>query len=290
MSMGSMSIFMDMNDELPMRRLLNDNILSTKDEIISSNSDLGNWKYAIFRIEGLRNDGDKGVLGYRKECSPYVVTYNDLVMVFYHDNPSDEELKIGPITVDRENLNDWHSAEKCVTKDRRWFWNVRDWIDETSWDFYDPAREEALLTVREYERTNDKVIDGKAKEIVIKTKRLVSLPKRRIYRLRKLDRITIAWLRLKEANENSVTYDPLEDEQLFLTERDFSMYYSDLAAYARTGQLENIEAFPFYEEARKEIADEKKWEVTEDYKDSDPEYTKATTDFLSKLKPKDAER
>lgn len=112
---------------------------------------MGNWKYAIFRADGLRDDGDKGILGYRKECSPYVVMYNDLVMVFFHDSPSDEELTIGPITVDRNFLNDWHSQEKTVKIDRRHFWNVRDWIDETSYDFYDPAREWFCL---QYEKRN----------------------------------------------------------------------------------------------------------------------------------------
>lgn len=37
------------------------------------------WRYTIFRAEGLR-EGDKGILAYRKKSSPYVVTYNNLVM------------------------------------------------------------------------------------------------------------------------------------------------------------------------------------------------------------------
>lgn len=139
MSMGSMSIFMEVNDELSLRRLLDENMLDTASAIAKSDTDLGDWKYAIFRAEGLC-DGDKGIFGYRKECSPYVVMYNDLVMVFYHNMPADEELCIGPIQIERDNLNDWHTPERCVKVDRRFFMDVRDWIVESSYDFYDPSR------------------------------------------------------------------------------------------------------------------------------------------------------
>ena len=113
MSMGSMSIFMDMKDELSLRKLLDENMLETIQKIADSNTDLGEWQYAIFRAEGLC-EGDKGILGYRKECSPYVVMYNDLVMVFYHREPADEDLMVGPIFVERENLNDGRIAERAV--------------------------------------------------------------------------------------------------------------------------------------------------------------------------------
>lgn len=170
---------------------------------------------------------------------------------------------------------------------RRQFWDVRDWIDETSYNFYDPAREQALLTVREEERRLGKVYNDSIKNKLIEAKRLASPPTPKQFRLRKLERIFGAWMRLKEAKEKGETYDPLKDEQLFLTERDFSMYYKDLAAFARARQTDNIDKFPFYEEARKAIPDEKEWAVTEDKKDSDPEHTAAMDKFVSKLKTKD---
>ena len=40
MSMGSMSIFMDINDELSLRELLDDNMLDTAKDIAESNTDL----------------------------------------------------------------------------------------------------------------------------------------------------------------------------------------------------------------------------------------------------------
>lgn len=258
MSMGSMSIFMNMEDELSLRRLLNDNMLDSAQDISNGEADLGDWKYAIFRASGLR-DGDKGILGCRKECSPYVVMYNDLVMVFYHSNPTDDELTIGPIKVSRENLNDWHIAEKEIGVDRRWFWNVRDWFVESSYDYYDPIRERMLRTIREDERSEDKVVDAETKSKAIELAEMASGPQEKLLRLRKFERITCAWFRVMMAKENGEEYDPLQDEELFLNERDFDNYYHDLAALSRHEGKRRITLFPFYAEARMAIPDKHEW-------------------------------
>ncbi len=281
MSMGSMSIFMDMNDELPLRKLLDDNMLDTTKKIEDSNTDLGEWKYTIFRAEGLR-DGDKGILGYRKESSPYVVMYNDLVMVFFHENPADAELTIGPINVQREMLNDWHGAEKATKVDRRWFWNVRDWFDESSYEFYDPAREAALRTIREMERSEDRVISDSDKKEAIKVARLSAGPRDKHLRMRKFERIVVAWIRKNEAEEKNEAYDPLRDEELFLQQRDFDMYYQDLAAISRNKGHKIAKRLPFYEQARKAIPDEKEWKVKES-ESGDEEYLDAMEDFLGDM-------
>ena len=282
MSMGSMSIFMDMNDELPLRKLLDDNMLGSVNEIESSDADLGDWRYAIFRAGGLR-DGDKGILGYRKECSPYVVMYNDLVMAFFHSEPTDEELLVGPIMVTREMLNDWHSVEKSVTVDRRWFWNVRDWFVESSYEFYDPARETALRTIWEMERSEDRVISESDKQEAIKVARLSAGPRDKHLRIRKFERIFIAWTRKKEAEERNEAYDPLQDEELFLQQRDFDMYYQDLAAISRDEENHSkVRKFPFYEEARKAIPDENEWRKQKSGI-GDIEYLEAMEEYFGEL-------
>ena len=286
MSMGSMSIFMDMHDELSLHRLLDDNMLDSIKEVEDSDTDLADWQYAIYRADGLR-DGDKGILGYRKECSPYVVMYNDLVMVFYHNEPTDEELTIGPIQVQREMLNDWHSAEKSIKVDRRWFWDVRDWIDDSSYDFYDPAREKALRTIREAERSEDRVIDDKEKDEAVKAARLAMGPKGKLLRIRKLVRIFGAWKRKMEAEEKGEAYDPLKDEELFLQQRDFDLYYHDLAAFSREEMNHDmVSKFPFYKEARLAIPDDHEWEVQQE-REGDTEYLDAMEDFLCSLSPKE---
>lgn len=286
MSMGSMSIFMDMNDELSLRKLLDDNMLDTAKEIEDSDKDLGIWKYVIFRAGGLR-DGDKGIFGYRKECSPYVVMYNDLVMVFYRDNPTDAELTVGPIKVQREMLNDWLSLEKSTQVDRRWFWDVRDWLVESSYDYYDPAREHALRAVREKERSENAVIENEVKTEAIKISRLKVGPRKKLLRLRKLERITVAWLRKSEAEDKSEVYDPLKDEALFLQQRDFDMYYQDLAALSRNeGDQSKITLFPFYEQARIAIPDEREW-AFQNEEEEDTDYLDAMKEYLGDISPEE---
>lgn len=289
MSMGCMSIFMDMTDELSLRKLLDENILDSAKSIADSNTDLGAWKYAIFRAEGLK-EGDKGIFGYRKECSPYVVMYNDLVMVFYHENPEDEDLVLGPIIVDRNNLNDWHAPEKSVKVNRRFFMDVRDWIVETSYEYYDPIREEVLRRIREQERSKDCVISDYKKQMDIKTARLTAEPQGRQLRLHKFERICIAWSKLQDAKKKEDVYDPLCDEDLFLTETNFHKYYEDLANYSKYFDVPNIKEFPFYEEARLYVADEERWRREENETFSDTKYREAFDDMLQSLKPKQIKR
>lgn len=286
MSMGSMSIFMDMKDELSLRKLLDVNMLDTVKAIETDDSDLGTWQYAIYRAEGLR-DGDKGILGYRKECSPYVVMYNDLVMIFYHDTPTDAELKVGPIAVQRELLNDWHSPEKSSMVNRRWFWDVRDWFVESDYDYYDPVREKTLISIREQERSEDRVISKTFKAEAIKIARLKDGPQNKHFRLRKMNRICGAWKRKQEAEKMGNIYDPLEDEDLFLQKRDFEMYYKDLSVLSRRAESHDAVAkFPFYEEARKAIPDEQEWAVRQN-DDSDPEFEMAMKEYLRSLSDKE---
>ena len=290
MSMGSMSIFMDINDELSLRELLDDNMLDTAKDIAESNTDLGEWQYAIFRAEGLK-DGDKGILGYRKESSPYVVAYNDLVMVFFHNVPLDAELSIGPIIVKRDDLNNWHSPEKTVVVDRAWFWDVRDWVVETSYDFYDPMREKALITLREKERSEGRAVSDKMKADAVKIAKIAGGPKSTMFRLHKMERIYGAWQRLKKAEEDGKSYDPLKDDELFLRQKDFDLYFLDLARLSKNDEYhDKVPEFPFYAEARKAITDEIEWAVSDIDDCSDKDYEHAMGDFIRQLSPKELDR
>lgn len=287
MSMGSMSIFMDINDELSLRELLDDNMLDTAKDIAESNTDLGEWQYAVFRAEGLK-EGDKGILGNRKDSSPYVVAYNDLVMVFFHNVPTDAELSIGPIIVKRDNLNDWHSPEKSVIVDRAWFWDVRDWFVETSYDFYDPMHEKALTTLREKERSEGRGFSDKMKADAVKIAKIAGGPKSTMFKLHKMERIYGAWERMKKAKEDGKIYDPLKDDELFLRQKDFDLYFKDLARFSRNDEYHDIVAeFPFYAEARRAIADEREWDVSDMDDCPDKEYEQAMGDFISQLSPKE---
>lgn len=287
MSMGSMGFIMDFNDELSLRELLDENILDSAKDIAKSDTDLGEWQYAIFRTEGLR-EGDKGIFGYRTESSPYVVAYNDLVMVFFHNVPTDAELSISPIIVNRDNLNDWHTPEKSVVVDRAWFWDVRDWFVETSYDFYDPMCEKVLIELREKERSEGKAVSDKLKADAVKMAKFASGPKSTLLKLHKMVRIYGAWERMKKAKEDGESYDPLKDDELFLRQKDFDLYFKDLARFSRNDEYHDVIAeFPFYAEARKAIADEREWEVSDIDDCANKEYEQAMDDFISQLSPKE---
>lgn len=258
MAIGRMGIFPTFEDEQSMRSIIDINTHDSLKEIVNDTTDLGTWQYAIFRADGLKK-GDKGILGYRKEEAPYVVMYNDLVMVFYPSSPTDEQLKIGPISINRDDLNSWTQPEKTVTITRREFWDVRSWIVRSSRDFYDPAREKALLIIRERERIEGSPINEEDKQTLINASRLSSEPSPNPLQIHKMIRIFIAWKRREDAKSKGEEYNPLDDDELFLNQQDFDWYYEDLSDFSRSYGVEIARKFPFYNEARSAITDELKW-------------------------------
>ena len=173
---------------------------------------------------------------------------------------------------------------------RRWFWDVRDWMVESSYDFYDPIREKALRTIRETERSEERVINDRDKKELIKVARLSAGPQDKQLRLRKFERITGAWLRKKEADAKGEAYDPLKDEELFLQQRDFDMYYQDLAALSRNEKDHSkVKQFPFYEQAREAIPNESDWLAQSD-NEWDDEFDEAMEEILLSLIPNELEQ
>lgn len=290
MQISRMGVFFSWKDEKTLREILDANMLPTIKEIVNSTNNLGKWKYAMFQATDLM-EGDKGILAYRNENAPYVVMYNDLVMVFFPTEPTDEELVVGPITIKREMLNDWEQSEKCEKIDRRFFWKVRDWIDVTSYEYYDPAREEALLMVREMERTRNEEFSEDKQELLIKARRLSKGPKTEMFRLRKFDRFFIAMKKMEEAQKKEEAYDPLQDEGLMLTKENFDVYFEDLARFSRHSLNEQIKNFPFYDEARKAIPDEEAWKYQPNAEDTeDKEYDKSVEWLVKNSSKKDLKR
>lgn len=290
MQISRMGVFFSWNDEKTLREILDTNMLSTIKEIVNSVNDLGNWRYAMFQATDLK-EGDKGILAYRNEHAPYVVMYNDLVMVFFPTEPTDEELTVGPITVERKMLNGWKQSEKYEKINRRFFWKVRDWIDISSYDYYDPAREETLLMVREMERTRNEEISEYKQDLLIKARRVSKGPKTEMFRLRKFERFFIAMKKLEEAQKKGEAYDPLQDEELMLTKENFDVYFEDLARFSRHSLNEQIKNFPFYNEARKAIPGEEAWKYQPNVGDTeDKEYKKSLEWLVKHSSKKDLKR
>lgn len=175
--------------------------------------------------------------------------------------------------------------------DRAWFWDVRDWFVETSYDFYDPIREKALITLREKERSEGRGVSDKMKADAVKIAKIAGGPKSTMFKLHKMERIYGAWLRLKEAEEAGNSYDPLKDNELFLRQKDFDLYFQDLARMSKNYEYhDKVPKFPFYAEARKAIADERDWMVSDIDDCSDKEYEHAMKDFIRQLNPKELDR
>lgn len=85
-------------------------------------------------------------------------------------------------------------------------------------------------------------------------------------------------------------YEPLNDEELFLTEKDFHNYYEDLANLARHKDDVRIAEFPFYEQAREYIPDEAKWAKVEVSTDSDSAFASAFKGALANMNARQLNR
>ena len=106
-----------------------------------------------------------------------------------------------------------------------------------------------------------------------------------------MERIYGAWQRLKKAEGDGKSYDPLKDDELFLRQKDFDLYFLDLARLSKNDEYhDKVPEFPFYAEARKAITDEIEWAVSDIDDCSDKDYEHAMGDFIRQLSPKELDR
>ena len=227
MSMGSMSIFIKMEEELQLRHILDAGLLESIDAISQSSLDLGTWQYVIYQCNELKK-GDKGIIGSRQEYSPYIFTVNDLIVVCFSKRPL-HDMKIASLQIKLEDLQDWSIAPKpYIQISRRDFWDVRDWLVQTSYEYYDPYRERVLREIREKERSEDRVISEGVKALGIDMAHSMAGPLPKNGRIRKMDRVLAALKREMDATAKGEPYDKLNDEELFLQQSDFDNFYSDI--------------------------------------------------------------
>lgn len=245
MSLSGMGLSMDEADELELRDILDKNILATAKDIANSETDLGQWMYAIYRCPELK-EGDKGIFGSYIEHAPYVIMVNDLVVIFFKGIPTDKEIENQPLAVLPDMLNDWHSGEKCATIDRRQFWDARDFVVNQAFDHYNPPFEEAMKILRQQSRHSGQTLSPDARELAIKVSRLSRKPIVKPTRIRKLYRFFAAKHFADEAVKDGKKYDIFADERVFLTPKDMDNYLHDLAV---TGlSVAELQRFPFVDE------------------------------------------
>lgn len=277
MGIGRMGFFLDLDFEFRIRDILQKNLSLDLSEIEKGTNDLGNFHYVLWRAEGIRQ-GDSGIFGSRQEVQPYMAILNDMIVLMYKDKPHPDELTFLNTTFNVDDLNTWHGQESIIQKDRRWLFDVKDAIVESSYEYLDPSRERALLIVREKERSNNKEISEDAKAIVIKAARLADGPQEKGVVLRKFYRIFAGFFKERMAREKGEVYNPLDDEELFLTVKDYDNYYEDLANWSRHGK--DISDFPYVDKAKEKLPAELFEE--QEYDEEDKDYIQAFEKIFGK--------
>lgn len=245
MSLAGMGLSMNEANELELRTILDNNIIGSPKDIANRETDLGRWKYAIYRCPNLK-DGDKGIFGSYLEHAPYIIMVNDLVVIFFKGTPNEEDIKNLPLPLSPEMLNDWHSEEKCTTINRRQFWDVRDFIVDQTFDHFDPPFEEAMKIFRQQTRHTGQILAPDDREMLIKVGRLSHKPVEKPIRIRKLYRFLAAKYFADEAAKVKQRYDIFADERVFLTPKDMDNYLHDLAASGLS--IAELRRFPFIDE------------------------------------------
>lgn len=171
--------------------------------------------------------------------------------------PEGQKSSFGDVPFLTSMLNNWKNDVKIEEVDKRWMLNMKDYLIDLSYDYFDPHREQALLLIREQERTTNTCVSDEIKDIAIKTSRLAGDPSiyfQKQQRIRKGTKIFIEYFKEKENQSKGINYDPLKDEELALTPKDYTKYYYNLARLESDG--EDISNFPYVDIARKVVPEE----------------------------------
>ena len=258
MSVGYMSIFMDAEDELELRRILQQN-LKSRDEIINaSEKDLGNFGYVVFRLNEPLQKGDSGILGINNPHSPYIILVADYVVIlfananklqyiilvadyvvilFANANKLHKSTNVFDWEIDIEDINTPNAEEYIeLGIDINEFHDFRKLIVEESYSGLGSAQEKVARIVREKERSEGKPIDRCTFYQIMQ-----SLKEPPAFHVRQAYRFRAAYIKMLEAAERGEAYDYLYDRELMLNQKDVDNYIADLKKLKEQG----ISLLPF---------------------------------------------
>lgn len=238
MSVGYMSIFMDAEDELELRRILQQN-LKSRDEIINaSEKDLGNFGYVVFRLNESLQKGDSGILGINNPHSPYIILVADYVVIlFANANKLHKSTNVFDWEIDIEDINTPNAEEYIeLGIDINEFHDFRKLIVEESYSGLGSAQEKVARNIREKERSEGKPI---GKHIFYQI--MHSLKESPAFHVRQAYRFRAAYIKMLEAAERGEAYDYLYDRELMLNQKDVDNYIADLKKLKEQG----ISLLPF---------------------------------------------
>lgn len=236
MSIGYMATTLDIRDELEIKKILDENVLSRED-MITSHADLGNFGYIVFHAEGIIK-GDSGIFGTRATHCPYVIILNDLIIALVRDNSKTHRITYRSISSDY--VNSWSDDDIYVEEiSLETFARMKRWIiDESLANGYGKTREKVerhLYEVCRHEGTPDAFAENQQllEEARSTDVECDGLPPKMVRNAR---RFWIAELKEHAANRLGKGYDFMKDRSLFLFPFDVDNYKSDLLYHVRKGQ------------------------------------------------------
>lgn len=241
MSVGYMSILMDIHDELKIREILQNCLSMDRSAIEKSTMDLGDYGYVIWKTDGIQK-GDSGIFGTRARHCPYIIILNDLIVALVKDDGSKH--KIGYKTVPTENVNSWKDDDIYIgSLSLEEFARMKRWmIDESKYNGYGNERLALDQNYQEIWRSKGEIIDW---ETYLEEERYARYQDG-IYEMKDLRNVYRFWaaeIKWHACKRKGIDYKLLQDRSLFLFQFDIDNYRNDLMKFYKRG--EDISALPY---------------------------------------------
>lgn len=235
MQVGHMSIFMSGEDEFAIREILDRSLLS-KDEICSSEDDLGDFGYVLWRCKDVKK-GDSGIFGTRTQHSPYMIIVGELVVLLYAGiSKLERNIHYAGWTIEPDSFNTYHDEDVLETEiELEDFARLKRFVIDESKKAYGPKREEVELDIREQERSM-----GRLHAVPYAKERLqqaISEDRKegKPFYARNSYRFEMAELKMVAAQREGKEYDFLKDRSLMLFPFDVDNYKADLLEIDKLG-------------------------------------------------------
>lgn len=225
MSIGYMGLFMDARDELDIRGIL-DRSLKSREEITGSKEGMGDYGYAVFRLDEPLLKGDSGVFGTNRPRSPYVILVADhVVVLFANYSKLHKKTIVFGYQIDKDDINtyqkdDYIELEMSIEEQ----YDFKKQIVESTYAVFGREQEEMARRIREMERSSGKACSKKDFYAIMQLLK----PREKMMRVRQAYRFRAAYVKMLDARAWGEEYDFLKDRELMLTQDDVKNYIEDL--------------------------------------------------------------
>lgn len=243
MSIGNMGLCMDFADELAIREILNRNLKPPRD-IISSSDSLGDFGYALFRLDTPLRKGDSGIMGSCQLQAPYLILVADYAVVLFKNYSKLHKCSnVFGWKIDKEDINAYDKEVVELEMSIKDLYAFKRFIIDQHFNSFNPEQEKVFRTIREYERSKGKPIE---KNSLYSTMQLLKIYDQERFQVRNAYRFKIAYIKTLKAKSEGVSYDFLQDRDVMLTQSDVDNYIKDLKKLQREGMP--LEPFAFARE------------------------------------------